>query len=162
MADVIKPNYVMRKSAWCAIRPWEILVLLLSVGALVGSFMVPDPFNKVLLVAAGVAFLIPLLVIVFKVINLMDDTISIYYNKVVEKHGIFNTVEDTRIFTQVLAVKIKQNIWGKIFNYGTIYVDVVGQKWDFDMKGIKNPRKAKEFLESYAANGFGMQQFIVD
>ena len=131
---VQKPNFVMRKSAWSVVRPWHILL----------------------------GFLIfPLIIMIVKIINIKDETISIYDNKVVERSGIFSKYEHTNILTHVLSVSYKQTFWGRLFNYGNIEIDVVGH-WDINMKGIKNPRKAKEFLENYAAHGLGMQQFIMN
>ena len=102
---------------------------------------------------------IPLFMWIFKVINIKDETISFYNNKVVQREGIFMKREKTNILTTVLSVTVYQSFLGRIFNYGTISIDVMGQ-WDIDMRGIKNPMKAKAFLEQYAANGLGMHSFI--
>ena len=126
---VQKPNYVMKKSAWSVIRPWHILLFFL---------------------------IVPLIIMIFKIINIKDETISIYDNKVVQRSGIFSKHEHTNILTAILSVSVHQTFWGRIFNYGTIKIDVVGC-WDIDMRGVKNPIKAKEYLERYAANGMGMQ-----
>ena len=134
MANAVKPNYVMKKSAWSVIRPWHILLFFL---------------------------IVPLIIMIYRIINILDDRIYIYNNKVVQRHGIFSKYEKTNILTHVLSVTVKQTFWGRIFNYGTLYVDVMGQ-WDIDMRGIKNPMKAKEYLERLAANGMGMQQFIMN
>ena len=131
---VQKPNFVMKKSAWSVIRPWHILL----------GFLI-----------------IPLIIMIVKIINIKDETISIYEDKVVQRKGIFSKYEHTNILTRVLSVTVKQTFVGRIFNYGTIEIDVVGY-WDIDMKGVKNPKKAREFLERYAANGLGMNQFIMN
>ena len=129
---VQKPNFVMRKSAWSVVRPWHILL----------GFLI-----------------IPLIIMIVKIINIKDETISFYDNKVVERSGIFSKYEHTNILTTVLSVTVYQSFFGRIFNYGNISIDVMGQ-WDIDMRGIKNPMKAKAFLEQYAANGLGMSSFI--
>ena len=46
MANVVKPNYVMKKSAWSVIRPWHILL----------SFLI-----------------VPLIIMIIKIINIKDD-----------------------------------------------------------------------------------------
>jgi len=163
MAEMIKPNYIMRKSAWCVIHVWEVLLLLLSIPTLIAGFVLPlpEPFNLVVFALAGVLFVVPAVIMAWNVINIMDETISIYYNKVVQRSGILAKYEHTNILTNVLSVTVKQTMWGRIFNYGTITIDTVGP-WDIDMKGIKDPMKAKEYLENYAANGLGMQQFIMN
>ena len=132
--DPSKPNYVMKKSSWSVIKWWHILFGIL---------------------------IIPLLIMLWKIINIKDETISFYDNKIVQKSGILNKYEKTTIMTRVLSVTIKQTLWGRIFNYGDIVVDVVG-KWDVDTKGIKSPRKAKEYLEKMALNGNSIRPVIMN
>lgn len=134
MANNVKPNYVMKKSAWSVIRPWHILL----------GFLV-----------------VPLIIMIIKIINVKDDKIFFYNNKVVQTSGIFSRYERTNILTQVLSVTVKQTFWGKIFNYGTVYVDVVG-KWDINMSGVKDPLKAKAYLERFVPNGKGVKPLIMN
>lgn len=132
--DPSKPNYVMKKSSWSVIKWWHILF----------GFLI-----------------IPLLIMLWRIINIKDETISFYNNKVVQRCGILNRYEKTTIMTRVLSVSVKQTLWGRICNYGDVYVDVVGQ-WDVNMKGIKNPRKAKEYLEKMALNGNNIRPVIMN
>ncbi len=134
MANNVKPNYVIRKSAWSVVRPWHILLFFL---------------------------IVPLIIMIVKIINVKDDTISFYNNKVVQRSGIFSKYERTNILTRVLSVTVKQTFWGRIFNYGTIYIDVVG-KWDINMRGVKNPMEAKAYLERFVPNGTGIRSVVTD
>ena len=134
MANTVKPNYVIRKSAWSVVRPWHILLFFL---------------------------IVPLIIMIVKIINVKDDTISFYNNKIVHRSGIFSKHEKTNIMTRVLSVTVKQTFWGRIFNYGTVHVDVVG-KWDINMRGVKDPMGAKEYLERFVATGRRMHQVISD
>ena len=134
MANAVKPNYVMKKSAWSVVRPWHILLFFL---------------------------VIPLIIMIIKIINIKDESISFYNNKVVQRYGIFSKNEKTTIMTPVLSVTVKQTFWGRICNYGTVYIDVVG-KWDIQMRGIKRPWQAKEYLERYAASGRRMRTIVSD
>ena len=134
MATVVKPNYVMRKSAWSVVRPWHILLFFL---------------------------IVPLIIMIIKIINVKDDTISFYNDRVVQRSGIFSRHEKTNIMTRVLSVTVKQTFWGRIFNYGTVQVDVVGE-WDINMKGVKEPLKAKAYLERFIASGKNIRPLIMD
>ena len=134
MATPIKPNYVIRKSAWSVVRPWHILL----------GFLI-----------------VPLIIMVIKIINIKDETVSFYYNRVVHRSGIFSKQEKTTIMTRVLSVSVKQTFWGRICNYGNIYVDVVGE-WDINMRGVKDPLKAKAYLEQFIANGAGVRPLIME
>lgn len=134
MNNSVKPNYVIKKSAWSVIKWWHIVF--------------------------GI-FIIPLIIMIVKIINIKDESISFYSNKVVHKSGIFSKHEKTTILTRVLSVTVRQTFWGRIFNYGTIYVDMMG-KWDISMRGIKNPMGAKAYLEKFVANGTGMRQILTN
>ncbi|MBR5120622.1 MAG: PH domain-containing protein [Clostridia bacterium] len=134
MNNSVKPNYVIKKSAWSVIKWWHIVF--------------------------GI-FIIPLIIMIVKIINIKDESISFYNNKVVHKSGIFSKHEKTTILTRVLSVTVRQTFWGRIFNYGTIYVDMMG-KWDISMRGIKNPMGAKAYLEKFVANGTGMRQILTN
>ena len=130
----MKPDYVIRKSAWSVIRPWHILLFFL---------------------------IVPLIIMIVKIINVKDDKIEIYKNKIVQKSGIFNKKEKTTILTAVLSVDVYQSFWGRIFNYGNVNVDVVGE-WDINTRGIKDPQKLKQYLERYIANARTMRQYITN
>ena len=127
-----RPDYIMKKSGWSVVRPWHILL----------GFLI-----------------VPLIIMIVKVINIKDDKIYFYKNKVVHKHGILNKKETTTILTRVLSVSVDRPFWGRIFNYGTIKVDVIG-KWDIDMTGVKRPKKAKKYLESLVGDGRQMRHVI--
>jgi uncharacterized membrane protein YdbT with pleckstrin-like domain len=133
-SNIERPNYVMRKSAWSVVRPWHILL----------GFLI-----------------VPLIIMIVKIINIKDETISFYNNRVVVRSGIFSKHERTNILTRVLSVTVKQTFWGRIFNYGTVQVDVVG-KWDINMRGVKDPMAAKAYLERFVPNGRRMNQIITD
>ncbi len=158
-----KPLYVMTKSAWIVVKFWHIAPMVLSIIAtLVVGFLFGWTSTWIYLPLAAIALsLIPLVIMVYKIINIKDDQILIYSNKVVQRWGILSKHEKTNIFTAILSVNAHQTFWGRFFNYGTIKVDVVGQ-WDIDMKGIKDPFKARDFLEKFAANGMSMQSFIMN
>lgn len=134
MANSVKPNYVVKKSAWSVIRPWHILLFFL---------------------------IVPLIIMIIKIINIKDESISFYNNKVVKKSGIFSKHEKTTVFTQVLSVTVEQTLWGRICNYGTVYVDVVGE-WDINMTGVKRPMEVKEYLESHVVRRRAVRPVIVD
>ena len=84
-----------------------------------------------------------------------------YNNKVVQQSGVFSKYERTNILTRVLSVTVKQTFWGRLFNYGTVKVDVVGE-WDINMSGVKDPMGAKAFLETFVANGAAVKPIIMN
>ncbi|MBE6566147.1 MAG: PH domain-containing protein [Ruminococcaceae bacterium] len=134
MANTVKPNYVMKKSAWSVIRPWHLIFFFL---------------------------IVPLIIMIVKIINVKDDKILFYNNKVVQQSGVFSKYEKTNILTRVLSVTVKQTFWGRLFDYGTVKVDVVGE-WDINMSGVKDPMGAKAFLETFVANGAAVKPIIMN
>lgn len=168
MAKKVKPDFVMRKSGWAVASFWHFfplfvsIILALIVFAMCGwdFAAVPASAMVAVCVAAGLS-IIPLIDLWIRVINVKDETISFYGNKVVHKNGIFKNEEHTNILTHVLSVKVEQSFWERVFGYGTITIDVVGQ-WDIDMSGIKNLKKAKAYLEKIAANGMNMSHVIMN
>lgn len=161
-----EPLYVMKKSAWTIIRFKYFLPMLLAgiitlIAHLFMKEILPDVVFYGLYALTALCVIIPMSIMIIRIANIKDDQILIYPNKVVKKWGILQKHEDTNIFTQILSVTAHQTFWGRLFNYGTLKVDVMG-KWDFDMRGIKDPFKARDFLERFAANGMSMQQFIMN
>ena len=168
MAKAKRPDFVMRKSGWSVATFWHFFPLFMSIILALLTFTmynwdsasVPVPCMVTVYVAGGLS-IIPLIDLWGKIINVKDETISFYGNKVVHKCGIFKKEEHTNILTHVLSVRVKQSFWERVFGYGTITIDVMGQ-WDIDMTGIKNLKKAKAYLESIAANGMDMSHVLMN
>ncbi len=166
MQNPNEPLYVLTYSAWKVFKWRYVLVSLLGIAALVasimfGAFGLEAPFSFIIYGVCALVILVPILVLVFKIINIKDDKVYIYSNKVVRRWGILSKHEKTNILTAILSVNAHQNFWGRILGYGNLKVDVVGQ-WDFDTRGVKDPFKARDFLLQFSANGMGMQQFIMN
>lgn len=160
-----EPLYVIKYSAWKVIRfkyflPM-ILAIVLTVLAHVFVPNLPPMVFYALYALTALCVIIPMVIMIFRIINIKDDQILIYPNKVVRKWGIVQKHEDTNIFTAILAVTAHQTLRGRIFNYGSLKVDVMG-KWDIDTRGIMDPFKARDFLEQFSANGMNMQQVIMN
>ena len=168
MAKAKKPDFVMRKSGWSVASFWHFFPLFVSIILAVVVFAmcgwdfasIPMPCIIAVAIAAG-SSIIPLIVLWIKIINVKDETISFYGTKVVHKCGIFKKEVHTNILTHVLSVNVKQSFWERVFGYGTITIDVMGQ-WDIDMSGIKNLKKAKAYLETIAANGMNMSHVLMN
>lgn len=98
---------------------------------------------------------------IVKIAIAKSEKIEFFDKKVVTTSGILSKKEKNSVFTSVLSVSVEQSLWGRIFNYGNLSVDVVG-KWDVDTKGVKNPKAVKEFLEQYIADGSSLRQIVTD
>lgn len=83
--------------------------------------------------------------IIYKNVEANHNLVEFYEDKVILKSGIFNTKEDESIFKGVLSVSVSQTMGGKMLNYGTVSVDVVGRH-NLHLEGIKNPNELKKYL----------------
>lgn len=168
MAKKVKPDFVMKKSAWTVGSFWYFFPLLVGIALAVLAFAmydwsfsaIPTPLVLAVAVALGSA-LIPFIVWFIRAINVWDETISFYGNKVVHKCGIFKKATRTNILTHVLSVDVKQSFWSRVGGFGTITIDVMGP-WDIDMTGIKHPKKAKAYLETIVADGMNMSHVLMN
>ena len=129
----MQPNFVAKKSLWGAISIWSILFFWL---------------------------IIPIFVIIFKMISLKCESIEFYDQRVIQKSGILAKKERQSVLTNIVSVSVNQSLWGGIFNYGDVQVDLIG-KWDIDTRGISRPHELKNFLEKYLSNG-NTQQILMN
>lgn len=120
----MRPNYVARKTAWCAVKPMRVIFFWL---------------------------IIPLIIMIVDIIAKKKEVIEFYDDKIVTKKGILSRSETTSAFVGVLSVSVNQSLLGRIFDYGNVKVDAVG-RWDIATDGIKNPGGLKKYLEGKRAD----------
>ena len=120
----MKPNYTAQKSAWSAVKARYILLCFL---------------------------IVPLIIMIFKIIDATKYRLEFYDNKVVEHSGWLSTKTRTMTFNGVLSADTNKTFWGTLFNYGTVSVDAVG-KWDVATNFIKNPEGLESYLQTRIAN----------
>ena len=93
-------------------------------------------------------------------ISLKCESIEFYDQRVIQKSGILAKKERQSVLTNIVSVSVNQSLWGGIFNYGDVQVDLIG-KWDIDTRGISRPHELKNFLEKYLSNG-NTQQILMN
>ncbi len=118
-----RPNYVATKSAWKAITFLRVVFFWL---------------------------IIPLIIMIVKIIVLKHERIEFYEDRIIVKSGVLSKNERKSVFLGVLSVSINQSLWGRMFGYGDVNVDVVG-KWDVNLEGVCNPKKLQAYLETKTA-----------
>ena len=154
-----RPEYVAKRSAWSIIRFWRILVFWIAVP--VACYFAVDllelELNPLIIPIAWEVLM--LVIFICRLIKIKSHRVEFYRNKVVEKWGVFDIEKKSNVFTAVLAVKIDQKFWGRVFGYGEVKVDMVGP-WDVDLTRIKKPKKLQDYLESRIAHVKGMHQFM--
>ena len=116
----MKPNLVAQKSVMSVISFWSIVSCIL---------------------------IIPIFILIFKIIALKKYRIEFYDDKIITYSGLINTSKTQCVFMGVTASNVKQSLFGRILNYGDVFVDCVG-KWDVDTTYIKNPQQLDEYLQT--------------
>ena len=130
----MKPEYVATKSAWGAVTFLRVVFFWL---------------------------IIPLIVMICHIVILKNERIEFYQNQIVVKSGVLTKKQRKSTFTGVLNVSIEQSLFGRIFNYGTLSVDVPG-RWDVNTKGISNPQALVDYLETRIVSGANTTHVITN
>lgn len=125
-------NYVITKSAWKAFALWRILLIWT---------------------------IIPIFIILIHILVLKADRTYFYDDKVISKSGILSKHIKETSFVGISAICVDQSLWGRIFNYGDLYIDVVG-RWKVAIKGVKKPMATREFLAQYIVTKEEVNSFI--
>ena len=128
------PNYVASKTSWNAVTPLRILFFWL---------------------------IIPLIVLIVDIIRLKKDKIEFYDRYVIEKSGLLSKREKKSTFAGIYSVSVEQSVWGRIFKYGDVKVDVVG-RWDIDTYGISHPNELKKYLETKIVEPDNLQAVVAN
>ncbi len=107
--------------------------------------------------------IVPIFLIIYMIIKAKRFRLEFYDQRVVMRSGVFNTEEKQALLTNIIGVRISRSLGGNLFNYGDVFVDIVGH-WNIDTTAIKYPKQLKAFLESLITkqNPAGMQQIIVN
>ena len=113
-------EYVAKKSAWSCISFGWILSCIL---------------------------IIPIIILVFRILAVKQETITFYSDKVVWEKGFLSKKVKTFAFTGVFSVDIEKSLMGRIFKYGHLKIDFVG-KCDINTFYIKEPDKLVQYLNS--------------
>ena len=116
----MQPNYVARRSAWGAVTFFRILFFWL---------------------------IIPLIVMIVDIIRRKVEKVEFYDDYVIVRKGILNTTESRSVFPGIIGLRVSQGLFGKIFGYGDVNVDVVS-RWDVDLTQVCKPKELKRFLET--------------
>ena len=90
--------------------------------------------------------IIPTILILIDIIQLKNETVEFYEDYILVKSGVLSKKQRRSVFSGVYSVSIDQSVFGRMFNYGDVRIDVPG-KWDVNTDGIKDPEALSHFLE---------------
>ncbi|MDE6597407.1 MAG: zinc-ribbon domain-containing protein [Clostridia bacterium] len=140
--------YTAKRSAFMYKRRFiSIPVLIAAILLIVLGIILDGIFFTVLAIVGAVAAVGCILTLVLTFVEASKSRIEFYDNKIVEKGGLFTSHESQSAMTPIIGVSVYQSFNGKIFGYGHLHVDKIGN-WDIYSSYIKKPYEVKKFLES--------------
>ena len=78
--------------------------------------------------------------LVFDVLDAKSYEYIFYNDRVIVFRGVFTKHHDQVFLSKILAVRYKQTVGGRLFNYGDVFVDQLGGN-DFMCQCIAQPQK---------------------
>ena len=122
------------------------IILIPAVLLIVLGILKEGTFFTVLAIAGGAIAVGCILTLVLTFVEATKSRIEFYDDKIIEKGGLFSTHESQSAMTPIIGVSIYQSFGGKIFGYGNLLIDKIGN-WDVHSTYIKKPYEVKRFLE---------------
>jgi len=105
-------------AAWLAL----LVPLALLLAALTQAQTQPDPYT----VAAGLLFLLGLIVFLRMMIRQWSTEIGITSHRFVERHGLLSMRTNEIALPNIEGVRVHQSFLGRIFGYGTVKIEGTG------------------------------------
>ena len=91
--------------------------------------------------------IIPIILIIIDILKTNVEKVEFFDKKVTERKGLISKNETETTFKGVVSVNVQQSFWGRIFNFGDVYVDLVGKN-NLHLEKIAKPYELKKFLET--------------
>lgn len=91
-------------------------------------------------------FVIGLFTIWKKIFTILTTKLEVNDTLVIGKTGLIHTEKMESPISKVTSVKVEQNFWSKIFNYGDIYINTPAGQYAYSC--IAEPNKIKDYLIS--------------
>ena len=137
----MKPNYIAREHFMAHFPYLSTLfaIIFMAIGMLVEEMIV--------LTFIGVAFFLVAIIKIFLYYK-FGRIVEFYDNYVITKSGILNRTEKKSPFSGIISLNFEQSLLGMIFDYGTIFVDVVW-KHNIYLSNVVNPKGLRSFFEKY-------------
>ena len=152
------PNYIARISFFATLSKFKFLILLFwiiaPISIIVIDFIILKGMKPELIdfIILAIPLLIPAVPVIIHTIIIKCMRIEFYDNKYVFKEGVLDVEEETRILVNVYGVTVKQTLLGRIFKYGSVYINCPGTESDLTFfrfnNYIKNPKALKRYLDS--------------
>ena len=75
--------------------------------------------------------------------------VEIYDTYVIRRSGVLNKRESKKMFPNVLSLNMNRSFWGRLFKFGNISINAIGDDWNINFEGIKNPLLIRRYIERH-------------
>ena len=93
--------------------------------------------------------IIPLIQLICKIIVLRNQYVEFYDGYYIMKRGVFHKYEQKNIFPKVVSCHVDRTFEGRLFSYGDVTIDSVGQKWDLTLREFSRPLRIKKYIDTH-------------
>jgi len=126
------------------------LVLRISKFWLLGELMAETDVAEINFWLGIVVFIVLIFaqasIIIAVVLKWWFERYEITIESIIHKRGVFRSREDIYSLKNIEAGKVSQNVFGKIFNFGTVAVFSPVLKSEYFIRDISNPYLIKNFI----------------
>jgi len=86
------------------------------------------------------------------IIKFLNYKVELSENAVVLKTGFLTTQTKEILYDNINLIGTKQNLWGKIFNYGTLEVNTGGDEPEIIFEFMDDPQKISNAINNKISN----------
>lgn len=132
-------------------------LLLITSRSFVGHY----GLGLILLLVLLIWLIIPLIILIFLYISNKTYTYMIYTDKIVYEGGFVSRESKVQTLTKVLSASYDQSFFGRIFDYGSVYVNLVGRGGLY-IEDCIDPSGTCSLFQKMIVSGDELQQIITE
>ena len=127
-----------------------LVIVVYSLNVAFGDWRVPKSIPVLHHISLRWLSLVPALVLLEVLRKYHDDLYVFAMHKITHHQGrlsLRHTLPSLK-YVDILAVRVKQDIWGRIFNYGNVELDTAATSGvELTMSGVRAPREIAEIVD---------------
>lgn len=114
---------------------------------LLGTEFGKKGYGPAIIIGGCIIFLVTGFGSVIEGITIKNTTIKFYKNKYRIQSGFIHRYDSEILLTNILSVSVYQGLWGHLFDFGDVLINVVGRKHIL-LSEVKNPYALKRYIQS--------------
>lgn len=114
-------------------------LLFFAINSALSLGIISNNLSKVNLLMIALVVIYEMYIVVSHILKWINHSYSITHDSIIENRGVFFKKQNTCVFRNILEVKLRQRLLGKIFKYGTIEIKTQLQDEQIILKNVMNP-----------------------